>query len=393
MTIKNNLYLSLLLSALGMTWLSTSYALPAFATKTEKKCSYCHNAWPQLNAKGRKYKERGYRLKADIKDTSKKMPFFEAGEFPVSAFLLARPYDKKKNNDRKTRAMYEVEVFVAGAINKEISGYFELEGEDENDFKPEFAPLVLAYRFNDALNVQTVYGQAAWADPYGLLKDNLRLTRGRVGVTDQTFGGVDGKIRDSRQSVNLTGRFAEKWFYSAGYGGEAKNAEGVKAETLFLRGAYDITKNIMIGLVSQTGKAGNIGERDENGDPVKPDRLGFSRSGIDFQGDFGGFRLNAMVLSAKDDVAGGGDVGNNAYSVQGYYAVKKKSGTPTWVPLVRVDSYEKNDGQDEYTDLTLNLTRYIDENVKAYLEIWEQVDAPSGTADASRVTFQIQVSL
>jgi hypothetical protein len=40
----------------------TAEAVPSFARETGKSCSYCHNAWPQLNKKGRSFKELGYRL-------------------------------------------------------------------------------------------------------------------------------------------------------------------------------------------------------------------------------------------------------------------------------------------------------------------------------------------
>ncbi|VAX02915.1 hypothetical protein MNBD_GAMMA19-1753, partial [hydrothermal vent metagenome] len=62
--IQTGLTLSILAVA-GITLTGTAQAVPSFAAKYEKNCSYCHNAWPQLNNKGRKFKERGYRLKED----------------------------------------------------------------------------------------------------------------------------------------------------------------------------------------------------------------------------------------------------------------------------------------------------------------------------------------
>ncbi len=46
----------------GAFWVSSAQAVPNFARQYDKKCSYCHSAWPQLNAKGRQFKELGYRI-------------------------------------------------------------------------------------------------------------------------------------------------------------------------------------------------------------------------------------------------------------------------------------------------------------------------------------------
>jgi hypothetical protein len=121
----------------------------------------------------------------------------------------------------------------------------------------------------------------------------------------------------------------------------------------------------------------------------------FTRFGIDFQGDIAGARLQAMYVSAEDDTYGNGVITgsqkNTAIALQGMYIIKTKEGTPTFVPLVRFDSYEKNDGKDEYQDLTLNLTYYMKENVKGYVEYWNQLDAPDGVDKDSRVTLQLYV--
>jgi hypothetical protein len=77
MKIINKALLTLTLTMVGIFWLSNANAVPSFAAKYEKKCSYCHTAWPQLNKKGRDFKERGYRVKEDLKDTSEKAPYFE----------------------------------------------------------------------------------------------------------------------------------------------------------------------------------------------------------------------------------------------------------------------------------------------------------------------------
>ena len=183
----------------------TAEAIPNFATKTGKNCSYCHNAWPQLNKKGRDYKEAGYLLSGDMDE--KTSDFLESGEFPVSAILVARPYDKKDSGDRKLRALHEAEVIVAGVIGDGWSGLFELEAEDEDLNARGFevgVPLAqMTYHHNPLLNIQFSWSDAFYADPYGLLADHFRLTRGRVALMDQAFGGADGRLRSYRQNVSL----------------------------------------------------------------------------------------------------------------------------------------------------------------------------------------------
>lgn len=387
MKIMKKTLLSIMLISISMLWLSNASAVPSFAAKYEKKCSYCHSAWPQLNKKGRMFKERGYRLKEDLKDTSEKAPYAEQGAFPISALLISRPYDKKDSGEAKVRAIHEAEIFIAGAINNHISGFFEIEAEDENDFAPEIGPIVLSYRFNDYANVQAAWGPAFWADGYGLLGDHFRLTRGHVAVIDQAFGGADGatnsgSLRSSRQTINFTGR-ADDVFYSLGIGnGQAGDAEG--EEPTFgghVKVAYDINEMATVGLFGLVG------------DQPATDR-GYLRSGIDFNGKFGDSNVQAAYVAAADDNATNtAEEKNSALSLQWFHTFKTKDGSPTYVPIVRLDTYEQTDGTEEYKDLTLNLTYYLKENVKGYVEYWNQVDAPDGISKDNRITLQLFVGI
>jgi len=379
----NRALIGLILTVMGSFWFGNAYAIPAFAAKYEKKCSYCHSAWPQLNKKGRYFKERGYRLKEDLKDTSSKTPYFEQGTFPISGMLISRPYDKKDSGETKVRAVHEVELLIAGAIDKHFSGYIEIEAEDETGFEPEIGPLALSYRFSDYVNLQAVWGAAFWSDGYGLLADHFRLTRGHVGVIDQSFGGADndGTLRSNRQSLNVTGR-ANALFYSVGLAnGVAEDGEG--EEPTFggqAKVAYDINDMVTVGVFALTGEQ-----------PATTRE--YTRSGFDFQGEFSNSRIQAAYVAAADDNATNtGEEKNNALSVQWFHTFKTKDGSPTFVPVVRIDSYEKNDGKDDYQDMTLNLTYYMKENVKGYLEYWDQVDAPDGTDKDSRITLQFYVA-
>jgi hypothetical protein len=391
----------------GIVWTSSAQAIPAFARKYDKACASCHTAWPQLNRAGRMFKEAGYQFPSDPKEAQQISDFLYLDKsFPISATLVARPYDKKDNSRKKVRAIHEIEIIMAGVLGKQWSGYFEIEAEDETNFDPEFAPAVLNYHYNKALNLQFVWGPMFWADPYGFLGDHFRLTRGHVGVIDQKFGGADkdGKLRSTRQNVILSGRPMNKLFYSVGFSGETSDAEGVDASNVSGRVAIDVTRNIMIGAFAVSGETEESSTTSTTtatvgGTPnvvvettTTTPKRDFNRRGLDAQADIGNARIQAAFIKAEDDnstlpVPTSKDK-NDAWSIQGIY-VFKVGKRPTWVPVIRLDNYEKSAGVDEYTELTLNLTRYFTQNIKAYIEYWDQLDVPTGEKEDRRLTLQI----
>lgn len=399
----------------------TAEAVPSFARDTGKNCSYCHNAWPQLSKKGRLYKEMGYRL-----PDSKRMSFkdiVEENGIGVSAVISARPYDKKGSaDDAKLRALHEAEVIVAGAAGKNWSGFFELEGEDEDTnargFEVGIPAAILSYNQSKALNVQFIYGPSMWADPYGLLGDHFRMTRGHVGVIDQAFGGADGRLRDKRQNIVLTGRPIDKLFYSVGLSGESGDAEGVAAGTTHARVAFDATDDIMVGGFIVNGSVEPVAAGSSTSSlvlctaPGVPDasctvagevvnvttpgaaaieQRDYQRVGIDAQADIGDARVQLMFISGSDDTTTPGtEVDNDAMTLQAYYVFKTSNGAPTWVPLIRFDNYDKNNGADSFDELTLNVTYYFEQNIKGYIEYWDR-SAPIAANDDDRVTIQLAV--
>ena len=399
---------------------TTAQAVPSFARDTGKNCSYCHNAWPQLSHKGRLYKELGYRL-----PKSERMSFEEMAEensVGVSALLFARPYDKKDSGDRKIRALHEAEIVVAGAAGKNWSGFFELEAEDEDTnargFEIGIPTAVLSYNHNTAVNLQFTWGPTLWADPYGFLGTHFRMTRGHVGVIDQTFGGVDGKLRGTRQNITVTGRPIDSLFYSVGLSGEDDDAEGVEAGTVHARLAFDVTKDIMVGGFVIDGNVEPVAAGSSTttvvactaagvpdpactafGDAVNVTTAGsaaieerdYQRIGFDAQADIGNTRVQFAFVSGTDDTTTPGtEVDNDVISLQAYHVMKTATGTPTWVPLIRFDSYDKKDGAETIDEVTLNLTRYFEQNIKGYIEYWDR-SGDGGTADDDRVTVQAVV--
>jgi hypothetical protein len=370
---------------LGLAWSTMANAVPSFARKYELNCSGCHTAYPQLNATGRKFKEAGYRFPSDS-DKKVALEISDAlnldKHVPISAVLVARPYDKKDSGNTKNRALHEVEIIVAGTIANNWSGYFEIEAEDENDFEPEVAPAVLSYNLRKEINFQASWAPVFWADSYGILNDHFRLTRGHVGAIDQGFGGADdgGKLRSNRQNVGIFGRvLSERVFYNANWSGDADDAEGEDARTYSGLVNVDITGNIMVGGFGMAGDS-----RMMPGDP----RLDYSRYGVQSQVDIGDARLQGIFVTASDDQAGGGEHDNDTYSLQAFWTFHDDSLRPTFVPLVRFDSFETNDGNDDFKDLTLNVTYYITQNIKGFVEYWDRFDAPTDAQEDDRLTLQ-----
>ena len=401
----------------------TAEAVPSFARETGKNCSYCHNAWPQLNKKGRSFKELGYRL--PDRDLMSYKDIAEEGHIPVSAVIVARPYDKKDSKDEANmRALHEVEVIIAGAAGKHWSGFFELEAEDEAQgefgFEIGVPAAVLAYNYNQAINVQLVWGEMMWSDPYGLIGNHFRLTRGSVATIDKSFDGNDGKIRSRRQNLVLTGRPIDQLFYSVGLSGQADSpdgsqstdvSEGKDANTIHARVAFDITPDIMVGGFVIDGEiAGTLCTGDNvpagigctaAGEvvPGRPNNaasdsnLEYQRVGVDAQADFGNSRVQLTFVSATDDGTAaqtGSENDNDAIAVQAYHVFKSSTGAPSWVPLIRYDTYESSNGTNETDELTLNVTYYFEQNIKGFVEYWDR-SAQDSANDDDRLTVQLAV--
>ncbi len=381
---------SLLFVVIGMS-AGPANAIPAFARKYDAACSSCHTAWPLLNATGRKFKENGYKMKrtetpqsiiSDLQQWDK--------SFPAAAVIKARPYDKKKGGDHKIRAIHEFELFVAGVIYKDISGFFEVEAEDETGFELEAGGWV-SYHPHELLNITLAYDSIFTTDPYDTLSGARRLTRGRNAVIDQRLGGADnnGRLRDSRQSISIYGRVMDKVFYSATYSGVAGDAEGVNAKNISGRVAVDILPELTIGGFGVSGKCEATADKcDINRD--------FSRYGVDVQAEYAGAIFHGAFMRSKDDANALDDMGllpvarNDTWYVEGIY-VFRRDDAPWIVPSVRFDKWEKSGGMDKFSAVTMNLSFYPWENVKIYGEWFKEIDVPSGSTKNGRFTIQAEV--
>ncbi len=191
-----------------------------------------------------------------------------------------------------------------------------------------------------------------------------------------------------------------------GASGEAEDSQGFGVSNLHGRLAYDITEDIMIGgfvidgdtdsrtvTSTRTVTVGTSGDILQQFEAIVPDR-DFRRYGVDFQTDalwgLGSTRFQGAFIHAEDDNSTAtAKEDNEAWCAQVYHVFKTKIGQPTFLPLIRYDSYERSDGKDEFAELTFNLTYYLRQNIKTFIEYWTQVDVPDGVEDDDRVTLQI----
>ncbi len=370
--------------------LNSAQAIPAFARDKQMSCTTCHTAWPSLNSFGHKYKENGYRFAPLLEGSQKISDNLSWGEkFPISTVIIGRPYDKKDSGNAKARAIHEVELMVAGPMSKNITGFFEIEAEDEDTnargFELGIPTAALTYTFNKAANLQLSWADLLWFDPYNTYTSGHRITRGRNAIIDQSFGGADNgsALKTSRQNVTLYGRPIQNLFYGVSFSGVADQSEGEEADTLTLRFAYQITPQIMLGALSINGScSAKIGLAN-----CTVDR-DYSRNAVDFELNQENMIINAAYMQAKDDnTTATSEVENDAYFIQGLYTFRN-NGRATWAPLIRYDAYEKVNGSEDIRELTFSLNYYFDENFRGMVEYWDR-DGDATTTDDDRLTVQV----
>ncbi len=389
---KLNLRLSLktvicsLLAAISLIIATNASALPAFARKNNIQCSSCHAAYPTLTPFGRRFKEAGYRIvgsdRGNIK-VSENLQFDR--NFPMSLALIARPYTDSKSGTRETRAIHEGELYAGGEIFKNISGYLELEAEGEDGYGMVLSQAQVTYNRSPAFNAQTGYGPTLMADPYDTYADMRRLTANHFEMFNRKGGNADNndKLRHSRQQVSVYGR-ANKLFYYGGIGGLTGDNVGSDSSIYFGRIAYDITPTMMLGGMALKGSC-KISDC-----TAATQTRSFTRYAIDGQFDIDNFRLTGVFMQTQDDSNAGVEESNDSYYLQAFYIVQE-NGRPTWVPLLRVEGYEENNGNNKYSLATASISYYFEENVKGFIEYQSIYDTPVGVATDNNVTVQLEV--
>lgn len=370
---------------------TTANAIPAFARKNSISCSVCHSAWPALNKVGRDYKENGYRfapLQVPNIKVSDHLKWDES--LPVSVVLVARPYDKKDSGETKIRALHEAELMIGGPMGENMSGFFEMEAEDEDTNARGLdvgIPLAqLTYNQSAAFNLQFSYGGVMYFDPYNTYTDSRRLTRGHL-TTLGSYGGADNDegLRSAHQNITAFGRPVNNVFYGVSIGGSGGDAEGEEPATIMARVAYDVTPDIMVGLLSVSG---TCAASSVVGAACPVDR-DFDRTALDIQAVIQkSLTITAVVMSATDDnPTATAELENDAMYIQAFY-VDRSNGRTNWAPLIRYDSYDKNDGAESISEITLGMNYYFSDNVRGMFEYWDRAGEGT-TADDNRITLQL----
>lgn len=378
MRTKSVLALAILICAGMLAVPEDAQAVPGFARKYNLACSSCHTAMPYLNYTGRRFKEAGYRMPdedgmidPDTEPTSKvsNALIFDK-PIPISARLFGRPYDKKEGEDSKLDVIHEVELFFAGSFWKSGSYFVEAESEDEEEFSPELLG-EFGWHPSTQFNIQGGISSIFHADPYNSLKDGgHRLTVAHKLALDY---GEDNEARFRKDAQNVTfyGR-QNKFFWLASISGGNENDEGENPKDILARVAVDITPDIMVGAFYFDG------EREEIG-------VDLSRWALDFNLDFDDFHIVGLYGNYEDDYLGGPTEDNDAGYVELFYTMQRDN-RPFFVPLVRYDMSQYNDGQDDYNTLTAQISFYLIENARVGIEYHNDLDNLPGEEKLNRIT-------
>lgn len=359
----------------------TAEAIPAWARKYELTCTECHTAWPKLNSYGREFKMAGYRIPDEqkaIEDYNTVLDDFLVLDksFPLTARFIMRPFDKKKDQRSKIRSFHEIELMIGGRIYKNISGWFEAEAEDEDEFNLFVEQGVVGFHPAQEANVVMGWAPPFWADPFETLADGgRRMTRSNKGPLDLRFAARE-RLRSESQFIGFYGYAAGRVFYLGGVSSGGDDPEGGDAKDGFGRINVRAAPGVYLGgfVLSGTNDTQDVD-------------LGFTRAGFDYQVERGNLNVYGLVMKANDDLLAGGDDSWTVGYVEGLYTIKLKA-IPMIVPLVRIDFLDDFNGK---TDLTLNLNFYLTQNVKAYAEWWQNLDTPSGQKD-NRFTVQVDLA-
>ncbi|MGB0909619.1 MAG: hypothetical protein ACPGYT_04600 [Nitrospirales bacterium] len=311
---------------------------------------------------------------------------------PLGAWLSSQPYERKNGVDR-IRPFHDARLYVGGGIYKDVSGFMRWNLEEAKNYRFSSNLATLSYNPTDWLNARVSWTSATYPDINDTLHASRQITLKQNAVLSQTFGGADnnGTLASPRQGIHLSGWLTHNLFYTLGYTGNAKDTQIGNLSTLTGRLAFEVLP--LTGYDSFTISAGTFGMHGFNENSNSRE---FDRVIGDVQIDIplihfptpGVIRVMGAYVWAKDDLGVGNFAHNRAWYTQALFASMSK-GEAKWVPVVRFDEYTKNDKQDVFSELTLNLTYYFVENFRAHLEHWRQIDVPAGVDKDSSVIFRL----
>ena len=161
--------------------------------------------------------------------------------------------------------------------------------------------------------------------------------------------GVNAAEHSATQFVSFFGRAGqERVFYMGGVSSGGEDPEGGDARDGFARVMVEAVPGVYVGGFFVGGT-----------NATRAVDLDFRRAGVDFQVEQGNLDFYGMVLNANDDLLTGRDQDHTIGYVEGFYTIPFER-FPMLVPLARVDAL------DDFTNLTLQLSAYMVDNVKVY---------------------------
>ena len=311
---------------------------------------------------------------------------------PLGMWISSQPYERENGIDR-IRPFHDARLYVGGGIYRDVSAFMRWDLEQEKNYRFGSRLATLSYNPTDLLNTHISWTSVTFHDINDTLHNSRQLTLKQNSVISQPFGRADndGSLASPRQGIYVSGWLTDNWFYTLGYSGHANDTVIGHLSTLTGRLAFEISPltdfdsfAIAIGAFGMHGQKQNSHNREFNrltGDvQIDIPLINFPTSGV--------VRLMGAYLWANDDLESSGLSHNRAWYVQALF-VSVAKGSPKWVPTVRFDEYTKNDRQDTFSELTLNLTYYFVENFRAHLEHWRQLDVPAGSDKDSTVIVRL----
>lgn len=385
------------LLATGM-WLATvlypssALAITSFSKKHNITCSGCHVAFPTLNEFGRTYKKNGYRI-GNSTETAPRMIADDLvlnHEFPFTARVIGRPYDKKTSGATwKLAPAHEAEFMMGGNPHPDLSGWIELEAEDEHNWEPLLEEAMVGFHPSPMFNIQAGYANIFFSDPYDTLTNGgRRMTVARKSALNYTVGSATQRLRDPLQQVNVNGQVS-RMYYLAGVATNTGGAEGNERDKDYLaRVAVDLMAGTSVGALYYGGS-------DLIGPPLSPFTNDFRRAGADLRHDSAltGVSVSALNLWSRDENPTGTDAPVGL--VTGYVEAFRPFtvGRRQVVPLARYNWGSSDDDQvlaESLRAYTLQVAYYPYANLKAFAEYTAAESGQSNNND-NRVTLQFDV--
>ena len=312
---------------------------------------------------------------------------------PLGAWLSSQLYENKPKEPDRIRPFHEARLYIGGGIYRDLSAFMRWDLEQENGYKFVSRIATLSYNPTPLINTHVSWTSVTFHDINDTLHSSRQLTLKPNSVISQPFGLADndGTLASPRQGIHVSGWVTDHLFYILGSSGTAHDTDIGNLSTLFGRLAMEI-----LPVIGYDSFAISIGTFGMHGFNKNSNSREFDRLIGDVQMDIpfiyfpvpSVVRLMGAYLWAKDHLELGGSAHNRAWYAQAIFASMWK-GEPKWVPIVRFDEYTKNNGQDAFRELTLNLTYYFVENFRAQVEHWVQVDVPPGSDKDSSVIFRL----